>query len=112
MAKKRLSEVIRHECCATLNDAVSAYGAFLNLTALGAAYPKVAEAVSDEADLRPTIGGAAGVLEKLARPFVDAEIARLQQSEDGDHDEAVSRLQTKVAQLEARLVKLEQPSAS
>jgi hypothetical protein len=70
MAKKRLTEVIREECGA---DGASSYGAFKDLGAVKAKYPKVYDAIQDEAELRPLIGGATGVLEKLARPFVDAE---------------------------------------
>jgi hypothetical protein len=70
MAKQRLTEVIREECGA---DGAASYAAFADLPTLKAKYPKVYDAIKDEAELRPLFGGAAAVLEKLARPFVDAE---------------------------------------
>lgn len=70
MAKKRLTEVIREECGA---DGSGSYAAFKDLGSIKARYPKVYDAIQDEAELRPLFGGAGAVLEKLARPFVDAE---------------------------------------
>jgi hypothetical protein len=71
MAAKRLSEVIRAEC---LRDGAHSYEAFRDLASVQSRYPKVAEAIEREAELRPNIGGPEGVLEKLARPFLDAEL--------------------------------------
>lgn len=70
MAKKRLTEVIREECEA---DGAASFAAFQDLGAVKAKYPKVYDAIQDEAELRPLFGGPGAVLEKLARPFVDAE---------------------------------------
>jgi len=84
MAAKRLTEVIREEC---LRDGVDSYQAFRDLQTVAAKYPKVADAIEREAELRPTIGGPQGVLDKLARPFVDAELgARGDLVEDEDED--------------------------
>lgn len=65
---KRLTEVIREEC---LRDGVSAFASFKTMETLEADYPVVAAAVRAEAELRPSMGGAKDVLEKLARPCAD-----------------------------------------
>jgi hypothetical protein len=87
MAAKRLTDVIREEC---LRDGVDSYQAFQDLATVRGRYPKVAEAIEREAELRPTIGGQEGVLDRLARPFLDAELGArgdLVESVGDDDDE-------------------------
>jgi hypothetical protein len=81
MAKKRLTEVIREECGA---DGAASFEAFKDLVVLKAKYPKVYDAIKDEAELRPLFGGADAVLEKLARPFVDAEYGAAASFQDAE----------------------------
>jgi hypothetical protein len=94
MAKKRLSEVILEEC---LPDGVGCYAAFKDLSTLETEYPKVRQAIEDEAELRPQIGGAKGVLEKIARPFLDEELGKLHAGDkppakqDKAHDEPAAK---------------------
>jgi hypothetical protein len=71
--KKRLADVIREEC---VKDGDAARAAFADMAALEKKYPKVASAVGDEAELRPSMGGTRGVLEKIARPFLESELAK------------------------------------
>jgi hypothetical protein len=73
MPDKRLSEVIREECLA---DGEHAYEAFENMGTLSSEYPVVAAAVVKEAELRPAMGGPDGVLEKIARPFLNEELGK------------------------------------
>ncbi|MFL5381286.1 MAG: hypothetical protein ACJ8GN_02045 [Longimicrobiaceae bacterium] len=70
MAKKRLTEVIRDEVG---EEGVHSWDAFKDLATVKQRYPKIADAINDEAELRPTIGGPAKVLEKLVRPWFAAE---------------------------------------
>lgn len=84
MPTKRLAEVIREEC---LRDGPGAYVAFKSMAALETDYPVVAAAVRAEAELRPTMGGPAGALEKLARPIAD-QILSAEQDDGQVDDEA------------------------
>lgn len=68
--KRRLTEVIREEVG---EDGVHAYAAFKDLASIKAKFPRVYDAIRDEAELRPTIGGPDQVLEKLVRPWFSAE---------------------------------------
>lgn len=70
MAKLRLTEVIREEVG---EEGVHAFSAFKDLATLKAKFPRVYDAIRDEADLRPTIGGPDKVLETLVRPWFSAE---------------------------------------
>jgi hypothetical protein len=73
--KKRLADVIRDEC---LRDGDAARAAFADMASLEKTYPKVAAAVADDADHRLTMGGPTGVLDKIARPFLEQELAKLE----------------------------------
>ena len=84
MPQARLSDVIREHCA---GDGPGAYAAFKTLATLEAEYPAVAAAVRAEAELRPTMGGPDGVLEKIARPCAD-EILTEQLETDDEDDQA------------------------
>jgi len=87
MPTKRLAEVIREEC---LRDGPGAYVAFKSMATLETDYPVVAAAVHAEAELRPTMGDANGVLERLARPLAD-QILSAERDEDADQADAENR---------------------